>query len=204
MLYVRGFLERINENYRELEAAALELVKKSETDQLTGLANRYRLNDYSEQLLRECLSNGHSLAYEILDIDYFKQYNDNYGHQEGDECVKAVARLLEQMQSEQIFCARYGGDEFIIIYCRMSAKEVYEKAEKLRNDVINLNREHLYSKAHSVVTISQGICYDVPAPGNKSWDFLHQADMLLYRVKKTARNHICMGDIRGQEIMTEE
>ena len=204
MLYVRGFLERINENYRELEAAALELVKKSETDQLTGLANRYRLNDYSEQLLRECLSNGHSLAYEILDIDYFKQYNDNYGHQEGDECVKAVARLLEQMQSEQIFCARYGGDEFIIIYCRMSAKEVYEKAEKLRNDVINLNREHLYSKAHSVVTISQGICYDVPAPGNKSWDFLHQADMLLYRVKKTARNHICMGDIRGQEIVTEE
>ncbi len=204
MLYVRGFLERINENYRELEAATLELMKKSETDQLTGLANRYRLTDYSEQLLGECLSNGHPLAYEILDIDYFKQYNDNYGHQEGDECVKAVARLLEQMQSEQIFCARYGGDEFIIIYCRMSAKEVYEKAEKLRNDVINLNREYLYSKAHSVVTISQGICYDVPAPGNKSWDFLHQADMLLYRVKKTARNHICMGDIRGQEIVTEE
>ena len=170
----------------------------------TNLANCYmrmgdlkRTGEYIDSIARDCEPH-------FENIDYFKQYNDNYGHQEGDECVKAVARLLEQMQSEQIFCARYGGDEFIVIYCRMSAKEVYERAEKLRNDVIKLNREHLYSDVHSVVTISQGICYDVPTPGNKSWDFLHQADMLLYSVKKTARNHICMGDIRGQEIVTEK
>lgn len=203
MLYVRNSLECANEKRKKLEEVTLELVKKSETDPLTNLANRYRLSDYSEKVLEDCLANGRPLSFEILDIDYFKQYNDNYGHQAGDECVKAVAGLLRKMENDRIFCARYGGDEFIIIYNGMSAEEVLERAEKLRQDVMGLKIEHQYSKVHPTVTISQGICHSIPKHGNKNWDFLHAADTLLYQVKKKNRNSLCIGDINGQEFKAD-
>ena len=95
---------------------------------------------------------------------------------------------------------RYGGDEFIIIYAGASAEEVYAKAAALRQNIMDLKLEHLYSKALPIVTISQGISYGVPENGNRSWDFLHTADMLLYQVKKRSRNDICIADIRGQEL----
>lgn len=190
MLSVRTALERANEH----NAA---LTRKSETDPLTGLANRYRLTDVSQKMLDACRKNGALLAVEILDIDYFKEYNDNYGHQAGDECIQAVASLIREMQSDTVFCARYGGDEFIIIYSGNSRQEVMERALKLREDIIGLRIEHAHSKAFDRVTISQGICQAVPTEGNKSWDFLHVADEYLYRVKKQKRNSICFEDIKG-------
>ena len=80
---------------------------------MTGLANRYRLNAYSEKVLDYCYEHRLPLAMEILDIDFFKQYNDNYGHQQGDECIIAIADELKKMEDGQTFCARYGGDEFM-------------------------------------------------------------------------------------------
>ncbi len=200
MLYIRSSLERANESRRKMEAVNVKLLEQSETDQMTGLANRYRLNDYSEKVLDYCYEHRIPLAIEILDIDFFKQYNDNYGHQQGDECIIAIANELKKMEDGQTFCARYGGDEFIIIYAGISAEEVYAKAGTLRQNIMNLKLEHLYSKALPIVTISQGISYGVPENGNRSWDFLHTADMLLYQVKKRSRNDICIGDIRGQEM----
>ena len=73
---------------------------------------------------------------EILDIDFFKQYNDNYGHQQGDECIIAIADELKKMEDRQTFCARYGGDEFIIIYAGISAEEVHAKAGALRQNFV--------------------------------------------------------------------
>ena len=95
MLYVRSSLERANESRREMEAVNVKLLKQSETDQMTGLANRYRLNAYSEKVLDYCYEHRLPLAMEILDIDFFKQYNDNYGHQQGDECIIAIADELK-------------------------------------------------------------------------------------------------------------
>ena len=77
---------------------------------------------------------------------------------------------------------------------------MYAKAGALRQNIMNLKLEHLYSNALPIVTISQGISYGVPENGNRSWDFLHTADMLLYQVKKRSRNDICIADIRGQEL----
>ena len=85
------------------------------------------------------------------------------------------------MEDGQTFCARYGGDEFIIIYAGISAEEVYAKAGALRQNIMNLKLEHLYSNALPIVTISQGISYGIPENGNRSWDFLHTADMLFIR-----------------------
>ena len=192
MLKIRTSLERANESNAIL-------TQKSETDPLTGLANRYRLTDYSKRMTEKCLENGEILSVEILDIDYFKEYNDNYGHQAGDECIRKIADCIKRMQNERIFGARYGGDEFIIIYRGMSAEEVYEKADQLRQDIQRLNLTHAYSRAAKTVTISQGICQDIPVDGNKSWDFLHAADNLLYRVKKKGRNSICIGNLHEED-----
>lgn len=196
MLKIRTSLERANESNAIL-------TQKSETDQLTGLANRYRLTEYSENITERCLQTGEILSVEILDIDYFKQYNDNYGHQTGDECIRKIADCIKRLQNEKIFGARYGGDEFIIIYRGMNAEEVYEKADQLRQDILDLNLTHAYSEAAKTVTISQGICQDIPVDGNKSWDFLHVADNLLYRVKKKGRSSICIGNLHEEDQQVE-
>lgn len=203
MVNMRSSLERANERSRKVEEANEQLQRKSETDPLTGLPNRYRLNDYSEEMFERCLYQKKELAVEILDIDYFKQYNDNYGHQAGDECIKVIAEQLKSLQSEGIFCARYGGDEFVILYEGMSQQAVMEKAEKLRKRIMDLQIEHQYSQVERFVTISQGICYDIPSDRNKSWDFLHAADMMLYKVKRKSRNNVCIGSLNSEEIKIE-
>ena len=191
MIHVRTALE----NARERNAILME---KSETDPLTRLANRYRMNDAFQQMLDECMRENKILSVEILDIDYFKEYNDNYGHQAGDECIRRVASLIKAMERENVFCARYGGDEFIIIYEGLQEQEVVERAMRLRKKIMELGIAHAYSKALPIVTISQGICQSIPQEGNKSWDFLHIADEYLYKAKKQERNSICAGTLRGQ------
>ena len=200
MMDVRNSLEQANEQRRIVEEANLRLQQKSETDQLTGLANRYRLNAYSENVFDRCKQNRTPMAVEILDIDYFKQYNDNYGHQSGDICISAIAEELKRMENERVFCARYGGDEFIIIYENMTLEEIANEAEGLRRRIMGLKIEHRYSLALPIVTVTQGICYDVPVGENKNWDFLHTADMMLYRVKKQSRNNICIGALNSDKI----
>lgn len=203
MMDVRNSLEQANEQRRLVEEANLRLVHKSETDQLTGLANRYRLNTYSETVFERCKKERKPMAVEILDIDYFKQFNDNYGHQAGDNCISAIADALKEMENERIFCARYGGDEFIVIYEDMTQEEVAEAAEALRRRIMALKIEHRYSLVLPVVTITQGICYDIPMGENKNWDFLHTADMMLYRVKKQSRNNICIGALNSDKIWVQ-
>ena len=202
MLSMRSSLEQANEKRREVEQVNERLVEKSETDPLTHLANRFRLSDYSEEAFNRVLASGRSFAVEILDIDYFKEYNDNYGHQAGDDCIVTIAEELKKMQDSRTFCARYGGDEFIVIYEGMTEEQVFAAAEKLRERILERRVEHAYSKAFPVVTISQGICYDMPNGNNRSWDFLHAADKMLYHVKKRSRNNISMGRLDETEIRT--
>ena len=192
---------RIRTALEQVKVQNAKLLEKSETDALTGLANRYRLTEYSQQLMDDCLHEQIPYGIEILDVDYFKEYNDNYGHQAGDNCIKKVAALLSRMQTENIFCARYGGDEFIVIYKGLSWDEILTQAKKLKEDIMNLEIKHEYSKSSSIVTISQGICVAVPNEANKSWDFLHEADNYLYQVKRHSRNGVCIGDTRRMELI---
>lgn len=200
MLSVRNSLERSNERRREVEQANARLQEKSETDPLTNLANRYRLNTYANQTFERALGGGKPFAVEILDIDYFKEYNDNYGHQAGDACLAVLAEELKRMENDRIFCARYGGDEFVIIYEGMTSGEVFVQAEHLRERIVARSIEHAYSKALPVVTISQGICHDIPGEENRAADFLHAADDMLYRVKRESRNNILLGKLDLTEV----
>ena len=199
MLSVRRSLEHANEQRRELEKANERLLEKSETDPLTRLAHRFRLNDYLEHAFERARDDHREFAVEILDIDYFKEYNDNYGHQAGDACIVAIADELRKMQSSDTFCARYGGDEFIIIYEYKTEDEVFSMADSLRERILDRRIEHVCSKALPVVTISQGICFDVAPEGSRSRDFLHAADMMLYEVKKRSRNNISLGHLDAKE-----
>ena len=190
---------RIRTSLEQIKKQNALLVKKSETDALTGLSNRYKLTEHSQKLMDEAFHEQVPFAIEILDIDYFKEYNDNYGHQAGDVCIKQVAEQLNQMQNRHIFCARYGGDEFIVIYKGLSKNEVLSKARKLKNDITALQLKHEYSQNAPFVTISQGICIAVPTETNRGWDFLHQADDYLYQIKRKCRNAIGIGDFKEME-----
>ena len=189
MITLRKNLENMRKARMKAERKNMVLQERSEQDPLTRMANRFRLNDYAEEVFAYSQENDIPVAMEILDIDYFKEYNDNYGHQEGDRCLVSIANTIRNLVEEaEGFCARYGGDEFVIIYANVTREQAVSFAEELRRRVLALEMEHRFSKALPVVTISQGICWGIPRKGNRSWDFLHAADNMLYRVKKFSRN----------------
>lgn len=200
ILHVRNSVDKMEDKQRVLEAEKLKLLEMSETDQLTGIANRYRLVQYAQSSLAKCKKERIPLSYEVLDIDYFKQYNDTYGHQVGDECIKAVAGILSDIQNDSIFAARYGGDEFVVIYVGMSVVEVVRTAEVLKRRVQELGSVYKGTGVDVGVTISQGICHCIPEEDSKDRDYLYSADIMLYNVKRKKRNGICVGDLSGKEI----
>ncbi len=191
----------LRNNFNDLTAITKEfkkenkaLQKKSETDAMTRMANRFGLQKHGREAFSNAITNNTSFAIEILDIDYFKQYNDNYGHQAGDECIKSVANaILVQKQYGKVFCARYGGDEFIIIYEDFEYSDIDKMAHELKDRIEAERIKHEYSKASDVVTISQGICYGNPKEGDTLDEYLHKADELLYNAKEVSRNTLSLG-----------
>ena len=176
------------------------LLKRSETDALTGMYNRQKLNTFGDAAFERARKNGTGFAVEILDIDYFKEYNDNYGHQAGDRCIRFVAdSIMALKQHPGVFCSRYGGDEFVLIYEDYSDRDVFEMARELKERIIKGAFEHRYSKVSlGVITISQGIFWGVPQIGHSLWNYLHAADNNLYKVKKKSRNSIMLSHSTDQ------
>ena len=186
---IRLHLDEEAAKRKEEERTNLLLKRKSESDALTGMNNRYKLNELTELAFHRAYTNGTPIAMEILDIDYYKQFNDNYGHQAGDECLIKIADAIRSMEEyPNVFTARYGGDEFVVIYEDYTIEEVEKMARMLRSKIRDLNIEHRYSKISDRITISQGLFHRIPAGSNKPWDFLHCADMVLYGVKNRSRD----------------
>ena len=97
------------------------------------------------------------------------------------------------------FVARYGGDEFMLIYADVTKEQAIAYAEELRQKVMAEEIPFSKSPVAKVVTISQGLCWDIPKKGNRMWDYLHAADVMLYRVKKKQRNNYCVGNLKETE-----
>lgn len=193
---MRRNLEMANQRRREMELQNKRLLEKSQKDPLTGLSNRYRFNDYSEEAFQNACMNHTSLTFEILDIDFFKEYNDNYGHQKGDECLIRVSQAIRRLAERHgAFCSRYGGDEFVLIYENLTRQEAEACAQELKRDIMSLNIEHQYSRAEPFVTISQGLCWDIPTSVSRIWDYIHSADIMLYQVKEQQRNYYRIGSL---------
>ncbi len=152
----------------------------AETDTLTGLANRMKLNTVIDELFMLANKEGKRLGVEMMDVDYFKQVNDTYGHAKGDELLKEMGKAFKEFVSEKIFVARYGGDEFIIYYYDMTDDEILEIVRKIQECMTRIGEELGLGK----VTASQGIVNRVPEPQNRAWDYLNSADYALYYVKE--------------------
>ena len=197
MINMRRNLEWVNRAKEKVEKENRILQEKSEMDSLTRIANRSRLNDYSDSIFTHADDNSLPLTVEILDVDYFKEYNDNYGHQAGDNCLRRIAAVLKGMADENDgFCARYGGDEFVMIYEGKNREQAVALAGETKKRVMALEMEHAFSRALPIVTVSQGLCWGIPQDKTRMWDFMHVADDMLYRVKKLSRNNYCVGDVQ--------
>ena len=182
-----GTLEAIREEAERVSAENDILQVQVKTDPLTGLPNRLMFNRMTEDSFERMWHENQSFGLEILDVDQFKEYNDTYGHQAGDVCLKRVAREIERLAGEEnLQCARYGGDEFIVIYENRTDEEILRIAGKLEERIESLRIRHGGKKPGLYVTVSQGICNDKPYENEKvkSWDFLTEADNALYAIKK--------------------
>ena len=158
-------------------------------DGLTHIPNRRAFNDGLERLWQRCVGRQEPLGILMSDVDYFKRYNDIYGHQKGDECLQQVAKNLPALTADAL-PARYGGEEFAVVISGEKARQVYEIAEQVRLRVIALKIPHLGSEIAPYVTLSLGCVFHDDVSHLQPEDMLKQADEALYTAKHEGRNRV--------------
>lgn len=179
----------VTEKTAELYEANQKLEILSRVDGLTGIANRRYMNEFLEREWLHAIRNETRLSFILIDIDFFKLYNDNYGHPEGDDCLKRVAKKLENIVNRPgDLVARYGGEEFALVLADTKAAEYI--AEKCRSAIEELQLPHEYSETADVVTISVGFFSMVPKRDSDSSMIILNADKALYQAKEAGRNRV--------------
>ena len=157
-------------------------------DGLTGVANRRHFEERLDIEWRRCRRNGARLAVAMIDVDYFKRYNDAYGHQAGDACLQAVAaRIRQALHRPQDLVARYGGEEFVCVLPDTDEQGALLTARRVESEVRSLGIEHKASEAARVVTISIGIACVTPGQNGDPFALVAQADARLYAAKQAGR-----------------
>ena len=173
---------------REANALLSEL---SIRDSLTGLYNRRRFDEVFDTEWRRSLRTMRPLALLMIDVDCFKALNDSYGHQRGDECLREIARVLEdQPRRGHDMVARFGGEEFAVLLPGSDVPGALRIAHNIRHTVEQLRLEHRESKASQWVTVSVGVCSRTPRVDELPGDMLYEADMALYLAKQLGRNRV--------------
>lgn len=189
----------LEESQRRLAAANLELQKLSSLDGLTGVPNRRRFDELLRQEWHRAMRHSSSLSLIMLDIDYFKRFNDTYGHQKGDECLKQVAETLDNSISRETdLVARYGGEEFAVILPETGMKGAEAVAETMRTRVSNLEIAHEASDVSDHVTISLGVATTVPERELNMENLILAADKALYKAKEAGRNQVQGAWLHGE------
>jgi diguanylate cyclase (GGDEF)-like protein len=175
-------LERVN---KELEEANQKLEKLSQTDSLTGIFNRSVFDRTIRAEWDRCKRHHSPLSLIMVDIDIFKAYNDNYGHQAGDDCIRWVAQSLRAcVKRSSDIVARYGGDEFAVILPHVNRDTAVQFADQIRKKVLELAIPHPFSPVSPYLTISAGVQTLIPSDELSIEKLIRTADQALYEAKK--------------------
>jgi diguanylate cyclase (GGDEF)-like protein len=188
-LYLRN--QEVEELNTDLLRANEQLKHTALTDSLTGLHNRRCFDNRMEMEVNRAMRSGQTLSLLMFDIDYFKQYNDIYGHQKGDECLKQIADLTTAcFRRAEDFVARYGGEEFVVIMSGFDLQHARQVTKQFMEAIAQKKIEHKGSKTSEYVTISAGLVSINPRKKDSPSTILKQADELLYEAKSMGRNQI--------------
>lgn len=178
----------------ELKQQREILENLSSVDGLTGIANRRQLDEFMDRHWRVCLRIGEPVSLIMMDIDFFKQYNDTYGHMEGDECLKQVAVVLTRCITRSTdLVARFGGEEFACVMPFTDFKGAFSLAETMRLSVEGLNIAHGPSPIADCITASLGVASMVPLANTGPDLLIQKADRALYAAKADGRNTVRKG-----------
>jgi diguanylate cyclase (GGDEF)-like protein/PAS domain S-box-containing protein len=187
-----GFMFDISERKKTEEKLILlqkELEDLSFKDGLTGIANRRMFDSIMDIEWANARRTRQPLSLIILDIDYFKQYNDHYGHIKGDECLKRVAQVLSLAATRaRDFFARFGGEEFVLVLPETDAKAAEKVAERCRDLIARQQIPHQKSAAGQLLTVSLGVGTLIPSHNVEPIAFIEAVDRLLYKAKQKGRN----------------
>ena len=177
---------RVSERTFALEAANKQLAALSMTDSLTGIANRRCFDDILIKEMQRAARNGEMLAVMMIDVDFFKSYNDYYGHQDGDICLRRVAEVLHsQVRRATELVARYGGEEFVMLVPDTDNERALLMAETIRRTVADLALPHAQSPlVERYITISVGLVVMVPDARYTPSSFIRMADQAMYQAKR--------------------
>lgn len=175
----------------ELRADNYRLEHLSFCDGLTGIANRRQFDQYLEISFKNSKRSGRALSLVMADIDYFKAYNDNYGHLKGDECLIKVAETMVSSVNRPLdLVARFGGEEFAVILSETDKDGAILIAENIRRNIEALALTHEYSSVSPYITISLGITTIIPKQSASMEEFIDKADKALYKAKSNGRNTV--------------
>lgn len=177
-------------NHMELKRQRDLLNHLSCQDGLTEVANRRKLEQFLDQEWRNAIRYKSEIALIFIDIDHFKSFNDNHGHQAGDDCLKMIANTLKKIPGRSIdMFARFGGEEFVCVLPKTNLKGAVQIAEKMREAMRELAIPHFFSKTSSRVTLSFGVAVATPENKESSYtDLIAAADKMLYIAKAKGRN----------------
>ncbi|MBL4868732.1 MAG: GGDEF domain-containing protein [Pseudomonadales bacterium] len=183
----------LNCEKERLERMSDELYRVAVVDSLTGLYNRRHFDEALATAWRDAYANETPVSLLFIDVGCFKRFNDTYGHQRGDQCLKVVADTLSRVERRPSdVVARYGGEEFVIILPGMGEAKAVIFAESIRANVESLRIPHRASTVMDCVTVSIGVSTVTPGPDCKPKMIVAQADKALYSAKEEGRNRVCI------------
>jgi diguanylate cyclase (GGDEF)-like protein len=181
----------LRDRNRQLRDARRLLTDLANVDELTGLGNRRLINNVLQDEINRARRNRASLSLILLDVDYFKAYNDNYGHPAGDLVLKRLADLMQRATSRAgEVVGRYGGEEFILILPGACVESARRTADRLQELVIAEGISHAHSSVTDIITVSQGMVTVEPDSEVSPEDLVQRADTALYNAKHLGRNRI--------------
>lgn len=184
------FLARIK-THIDLKYAKERIEELSYFDEGSGVANKRYFNKFFEIEWKKAIRNKNEISIIMIDVDYFKSYNDIYGHIEGDKCLAKIARTISNcLERPSDFVARFGGEEFVCVLPETDRIGAFIVAEKIRKKVESINITHRKTNNSEVVTVSLGVNTVTPDSSSDMLEFVYNADNALYSSKNNGRNRV--------------